>query len=286
MQKSIFKLTLTFLLVPLLSCLINKDAAQKNFRAQVGLELYSLRREFAVNIDSALAIARNFGFKNVEIAGIPNLEPLSFKKKLDFYGLKAEGLMVSMKELKENPETVANNAKTLGCKFVIVAWIDHKDALLTFDEVKNAVEVFNQGGKILHEKGLQFCYHIHGYEFAKYQNGTYFDYIYSNTDPDFVKFEEDIFWAKHGGIDPVAFLQKYGNRTVLIHIKDMEKGIKGNNTGKEKVEADVAWGTGQVDIKSFIKAAKKRGIKYFYLEDESPEVLKQIPQSLKYAEGL
>ena len=49
---------------------------------------------------------------------------------------------------------------------------------------------------------------------------------------------------------------------------------------------DVALGTGQVDWPALFRAARKVGIKYYFIEDESPVVLKQIPQSLRFLESL
>ncbi len=284
MRNILFQALLTLLISGLSAfSFLNKP---KNFRPKVGLELYSLRREFAVDEDNALKIAHSLGFKDVEVTGVPNLKPAEFKKKLDSYGMHATSISTDMKELKESPEKVIERAKILGAEYVVIFWIDHKNDLITLEEIKEAVSVFNEGGKKLKEKGLQFCYHTHGYEFAKYENETFFDYLYKHTDAEAVKFEEDVFWVKHGGTDPVEFLKKYGKRTPLMHIKDMAKDVVGAKTGKEKVEADVVWGTGQIDIKAVILQGEKSGVKHFYLEDESPEVLKQIPLSLKFAEGI
>ena len=43
-------------------------------------------------------------------------------------------------------------------------------------------------------------------------------------------------------------------------------------------------GTGQVDWPALLRASKKAGVKYYFIEDESPSVLEQIPQTLKYLE--
>jgi len=286
MKNRYFQILFLTLIISGLSAFSFFKKNPKNFRPKIGLELYSLRREFAEDEDKALKIAQSLGFKDVELAGVPNLKPAEFKKKLDLYGMHASSITTSMKELKESPQTIIERAKIFGAEYVVIAWIDHKNDLITLEEIKEAVLVFNEGGKKLKENGLQFCYHIHGYEFAKYENETFFDYLYKNTDAEAVKFEEDIFWAKHGGIDPVEFLKKYGKRTPIMHIKVMAKDVVGTKTGKEKVEADVAWGTGQIDIKAVILQAQKSGVKHFYLEDESTEVLKQIPVSLKFAEGI
>lgn len=89
------------------------------------------------------------------------------------------------------------------------AWIPHKvKGGFTFEEAKKAVDDFNTIGKALKENGITFCYHIHGYEFQPYQDGTLFDYIVKNTNPEYVSFELDILWAYYGGADPVGLTEK------------------------------------------------------------------------------
>lgn len=255
------------------------------FRSKIGLQLYSLRDQVAANLDSALAFVQAQGITDVELAGTAGLTPEAFKAKLDQYGLKPSSAHYGMSIFRDSIDKVIAEAKIFGIQYVGTAWIDHKADTITFAEIQEAVKVFNEAGKKLKENGLQFFYHIHGFEFVPYEGGTYFDYLYNNTDAENVKFEEDIFWATHGGQDPIEFLKKYGSRVVLFHIKDMDKSVKGNLTGQEDVKMDVAWGTGKIDIKGVLQLGHEMGIKHFYLEDESPTVLQQIPQSLKFTEG-
>ena len=51
-----------------------------------------------------------------------------------------------------------------------------------------------------------------------------------------------------------------------------------------KFENDVALGTGQANFPEIFKAAQETGVKYYFIEDESPSFKTQIPQSLKYLE--
>ncbi|MGH9834146.1 MAG: FG-GAP repeat domain-containing protein [Blastocatellia bacterium] len=44
----------------------------------------------------------------------------------------------------------------------------------------------------------------HGYEVHPHGNGTLFDLLAAELKPEFVSFELDVFWAFHGGQDPVA----------------------------------------------------------------------------------
>jgi sugar phosphate isomerase/epimerase len=45
-------------------------------------------------------------------------------------------------------------------------------------------------------------------------------------------------------------------------------------------------GTGQVNWPALFQATQKAGVKYYFIEDESPTVLQQIPQSLKFLESI
>ena len=163
------------------------------------------------------------------------------------------------------------------------AWIPHKD----FDEktAREAAAVFNRAGEALAKHGLKFFYHTHGYEFQPYKNGTLFDLLVSETNPQFVRFEMDLFWIVHPGQDPVKLFEKYGNRFELMHVKDMRKGTPtGLLTGQSDVKNDVTLGTGVMEWPAILRAAQKAGVKYYFIEDESPTSVRQIPLSLRFLE--
>jgi len=174
----------------------------------------------------------------------------------------------------------------LGAKFVMTAWIPHSQGAFNLDNAKKAVEDFNAAGKVLKENGITFCYHVHGFEFQPYENGTLLDYMIQNTNPDYVSFEMDVLWTHFGGGDPVALLNKYGSRWKLIHLKDLRKGVPKDLTGGTSQENDVTLGTGEIDIPGILKAANKIGIKHFFIEDESSRVNTQVPASIAYLKSL
>ena len=49
---------------------------------------------------------------------------------------------------------------------------------------------------------------------------------------------------------------------------------------------DVALGTGVMDWPAILTAAKRAGVKWYFIEDESDEVMRQIPQSLYYLKNV
>ncbi len=248
----------------------------------VGLELYSLRNQFPQDVPGTLAKVKAMGVKYVEVAGTYGLSDQAFKKLLDANGLQAIGTSAEFDQLQKDLKPIIQSAKALGARYVVCFWIPHDGDTFTVENAKKAVEVFNKAGKELKANGLSLAYHPHGYEFRPHGSGTLFDYMVQNIDPQYANFEMDVFWVKHPGQDPVALLKKYPGRFKLMHLKDRKPGTPGNQNGKADVETNVVLGKGDVGIAEIVKNAKKAGVEYMFIEDESSRAEQQIPQSLAF----
>ena len=254
-------------------------------KAPVGLQLYSLRTQFQLEgVHKTLDRVKDLGFKYVELAGTYNTPPEKFKAMLDERGLTPIAGHFAWDRFKSDTDGIAAEAKALGLQYAGTAWVKGNEP---FDEkyCREVAATFNKAGKALSEKGLKFYYHIHGYEFVPYGDGTLFDLLVKETDPKYVSFEMDILWVVYPGQDPAKLLEKYPDRFCFTHLKDLRKGVKtGALTGNTDVRNDVTLGTGQVDYPAVFRAAAKSQVKYHFIEDESPTVITQLPQSLKFLE--
>lgn len=262
-------------------------ASSDHFPGKPGLQLYSLRALFsAKGVQAGLDQTKDFGFKTVELGGTYNLKPAEFLPLLKERGLRPVSCHFSWDRWKSDPDGVAAEAKALGLEQAGCAWAGHKDP---FDEAqaREVIEVFNRAGAATQKVGIRFFYHLHGFEFVKHGNGTLADLLITGSNPDLVSFQMDVLWVFFPGQDPTSWLLKYPGRWVSMHLKDLRKGVeRGPLTGKTDVRNDVALGTGQVDWPSVLAAAKKVGVKYYFIEDESPDVLTQIPVTLRFLEDV
>ncbi len=255
------------------------------YAQDVGIQLYSLRNQFKTDVPGTLKLINDWGITNLEGGGTYGLPMEEFQGLLTKNKLDVVSVGAGYEDLMNNVEKVVENAKAFDAKYVMCAWISHEGNNFDIAKTKEAVEVFNKAGKRLQEEGITLAYHAHGYEFRPYDGGTLFDYMAKNADH--FAFEMDVYWVKHGGEDPLALLNRYPDKFVLLHLKDMQHGVKGNNTGHEDVETNVVLGTGQVDIAGVVKRAKELGVvKYMFIEDECSRVVEQVPQSLKFLKGL
>jgi sugar phosphate isomerase/epimerase len=255
-------------------------------QTKIGVQLYSFRNEFKTDIPGTLEKLSKMGVTEVEGGGSYGMSVPDFKALLDKNKLIVTSIGVDYKKLETDPQSVVDEAKLYGAKYVMCAWIPHNGDDFTLDDADKAIKVFNTAGKLLKENGITFCYHAHGFEFRPYDNGTLFDHLAKNMNPQYANFEMDVFWIKHPGQDPVALLKKYPGRFKMMHLKDRKPGTEGNQNGHADVETNVVLGSGDVGIAAIMKVAKKYGVEKFYIEDESSRSLEQVPQSLAFLKSL
>jgi len=253
--------------------------------APIGLQLWSLR-SMSKDPSGMFKLARAMGVTHVETAGLYGAAPEQFAAALRAADLRATSMHVGLDEFKNNPQGVIAAAKALGVKYVGTAWYPHQGAFTEAD-ARKAIADFNAIGKTMADAGLQFFYHNHGYEPVPYGDGTLLDLIIKETDPNLVKFEMDVLWTFLPNVDPAALLRKYPGRFKLMHIKDMKPGVaRGSLSGGLPDSSQAVIGQGQVNWPDVMKAAKASGVEYYYLEDETPDPVNNIPPSINYLERI
>jgi len=258
-----------------------------DFQGPLGVQLYSFREAFKTDVRGTLAKVRALGITEVELAGTYGMPAQAFRQLLDSVGLTATSMHVGYERFRDSLPAALAEAKALGVKYVGTAWIPHPDGPITVKLAQQAAADFDRWGKAARAEGLQFFYHVHGYEFKPGEGGALpMDVLMKQTDPEAVKFEMDVFWASLPGNDPAALLKKYSGRWKLMHIKDMKKGVvTGVHTGSANPDSsEVPTGTGQTDYRAVLKAAKEVGVEKYYLEDETAKPFDTVPLSIRWLE--
>ena len=86
--------------------------------------------------------------------------------------------------------------------------------------------------------------------------------------PELVKFEIDCGWMVFAGRNPIDYFKKYPNRFPLIHVKDF-LARHGDSAGNaEMLGAEL--GRGTIDYTPIFAAAKKAGLRHYFVEQEGP----------------
>jgi sugar phosphate isomerase/epimerase len=255
------------------------------FNGALAVQLWSFRADFKKDVPGTLKRVRELGFTNVELAGTYGMTAAEFRKELDKAGLRAISMHVDYQTVRDHTDQVIADAKTLGVTYVGVPWIKSP---FTRDDCVAAIKVFNEAGKRLAASGLHFFYHLHGYEFVPDPNGkgTLFELLMSGTDPRYVNMQLDTAHVAFPGQDPAALLLRYPGRFSSLHLKDVRGDISGNNSGVFKDEDGRPLGEGKINWPATLAAARKQGVRWYIVEDETPTVWQGIRTTLSYLRGV
>jgi sugar phosphate isomerase/epimerase len=114
-----------------------------------------------------------------------------------------------------------------------------------------------------------------------------------STDPKHVFFQMDIFWMTAGGVDVVHYLKKYKGRFKLMHVKDMSKQVTFSGDGGDSRQWIELFpylanaGSGVLDLKKIIAAAKTSGVEHFIVErDLAPNPQVDLQESIDFLQPL
>jgi sugar phosphate isomerase/epimerase len=236
----------------------NQKEKMATKRPLIAVQLYTLRDQTKDDMAAVLRRVKEIGYEGVELAGYGDLTREGVKRVLDETGLVVTSNHVAIERMENDFEDVVEEARLFGYSTLGVAYLDAvrrttKEKWLETAQTLNAL-----GKRLREEAGLQLFYHNHAFEFEERFDGEAgLDILYSNTDSQFVQAELDTYWVKKGGEDPVEYLRKYGGRTPVLHIKDM------NESGDF---AEV--GTGMLDWPAIFEAAEAGGVSAYIVEQD------------------
>ena len=283
--------TSSYPVIALITALLALPALAKvDFHDHLGIQMWSLRDQTKVDTAAALDLVKSYGITEIETAGTGNLSTAEFVKQVQARGLKVISAHIGYEALEKDLPGAIQTAKALGAQYVVTAWIPHPKEGLSAEQTHVVAANFNKWGAAFRAEGISYGWHTHGFEFVPFptEGGkTAFDLILAETKPENLTLEMDVFWVFHAGQDPVRLLKQHPTRWSFLHVKDMRKGaVTGLSTGGAPPIDNVAVGTGQIDWPAVLKTAQDIGVKYYFIEDETPTPLVCIPDSLKYLRGL
>jgi sugar phosphate isomerase/epimerase len=235
-------------------------------RLRPGIQLYSVRNILKEDFEATLARLAEFGFKEVEFAGLHNHSATEVRAILDRTGLKAPAGHMAYEAVRDQPEKAFAEARALGHRYVVVAWIDQ--SLRTPDGLRQVADVFNRAGEAARKAGLRFAYHNHDFEFTPMGEVLPYDLLLERTDPKLVFMELDLFWIRKGGHDAFEYFRRHPGRFRMVHIKDMAADGSMVDLGK-----------GVIDWPPLLRAAKEAGVEHWFAEHDEPA------DPLAYARG-
>jgi sugar phosphate isomerase/epimerase len=228
---------------------------------RISVQLYSVHRDLAADLDGTLAKLAAIGLDRVEAFNFTG-EPERLKTALDQHGLAAPtGHAILIADDVQTPdgilavptpEVTFEAAATLGMDYVIDPFLP-APAWQQRDDVLRSAETLNARAELAKSYGLRVGYHNHDHELRSVIDGqTALELFAANLDPAVV-LEVDVYWATASGQDAPALLRRLGDRVKALHLKDgpMREGISTAELPTDQKPA----GQGDVPLAEVLAAA-------------------------------
>lgn len=235
-------------------------------------------RELKADWKGTLSLAAKYGFTEIETGdhlGDSVADFLSFCKAI---GLKPFAGGIDFNASTDDKQRRLDGLKQMGLTYAVAYWPWFTGGPFSVNDCKRSADALNSLGAMCRNHGLVLCWHNHNKEFLSAGEGLPFDFLMLHTDPDLVKCELDIYWARKGGADPVGLLQKYRGRYPILHIKDMGPG---------EAQDFECPGNGIIDFAPIFREAINQKISHFIVErDNAPNGLDCLSSSARYLKEL
>jgi sugar phosphate isomerase/epimerase len=201
------------------------------------------------------------------LAGMPigRSGRLDWKKLIAESGLKVVSIHEDLGSILKNPQKIIDEAKAFETDYIVVTGMFRYDYSCQ-QAVAELADKLNQAGKLLNACGVNLLYHNHNCEFRRVESGkTAYQLLLEKTDPEYVNFEFDSYWAIEAGCDAVELMKSLGDRMVLYHINDRGIRVKARKGSILKFDS-MELGYGNINLTALIETAKNIGVKAIILE--------------------
>lgn len=233
----------------------------------IGLQIYTVRREYAADPLRALEQVAAIGYRQVELIDMTAIPPATLNRYLRTAGLTAISGHFNFPKPGPEWDKSVEIAQALNLRYMVNSFVTGQSV----EGWKRMAETFNRAGEACHKAGMMFAFHNHIFEFVPVGGTTGYAILMANTDPNLVGAELDIFWAEYAKQNPLDLFRRYPGRFPMLHIKDRVRDLSGWNPAQfpaQGAEPFAPVGEGAIAWRPIFAHTREAGAKYIFVEQD------------------
>ncbi len=242
----------------------------------IGCQTWPVREMIEKDFPGTIKQLADTGFETVELCspvgyadsgfgGLAKLKGSEIKKILGDAGVSCVSSHFSLDELRTQQDDRIQWAKDVGLTQMLVPSLDGPENP-KMDDVKRLAEEYNKIGEKAAKAGIQQGLHAEDFETSMVEGKRVYDVLFELLDPKLVKFQFQVMNIGRG-VEPAAYFNRYPGRFISMH-------VQGWSFDSKKV---MAVGQDMLDWKKIFAAAKKGGIKNYFVEMDLPLMKESVP---------
>ena len=250
---------------------------------KIGLQLFTCRKQAQKDLLGTLEKIAALGIKYVEAARInfDDEDISAFKKAKELYGIEVISAQIKPHILADEFDKCLKFLQETDCKIAIISVLPTECIIGNDEKLVAFCNWASELAKKYKEHGIQLCYHHHDFEFIRSGEGTRFDIIEKNMSED-MNFVIDTYWTTKAGINVEVLLDRLSGRVSGVHLRDyaLYRKFIGRNP------ANYALGDGVIDFNRIVEAAKKAGVTYGAIEQNTKHPYSEIAKSVAHIQKI
>lgn len=209
----------------------------------------------------ALGRIREMGYRSIHISAFGDIKASQIAALCAEHDLLVGGSHVAWDRLRHDLDRVIDEHLLLKCTHTGVGMIPSKTylSLPGLDRFLQEVEPINAK---LQAAGIDFAYHHHAQELYQIDGKPWLQHLHESPRATSIMAEFDTHWLQAGGCDPAVWIERYGQRLLLLQLKDFAI-----NDEYQRIYAPV--GHGNMHWERIIAAASQSAIKHYFVEQEN-----------------
>lgn len=228
---------------------------------QIGAQLYSVRDYCKTIPDIAQTLKKvaAIGYPGVQISGFGPVDPKEVAKVLKDSGLVCAATHMGWPRFLNELDAVIEEHKMWGCTHPAIGSLPKE--YFTVEGLKRFLDELPPVAEKLAAAGMDFSYHNHNHELARYGEKTWLTMLYEQASPAMLKAEIDTYWITAGGGDPASWIRRLFGRQPLLHLKDMVV-----TPDRQQRFAEI--GEGNLNWQAILQAARESGVQWALVEQD------------------
>lgn len=231
----------------------------------ISYQLYS-SRNYSPLADT-FAMLNKLGYTQVEGFGglfTDSTDIGMLRADLDANDLHMATCHFGLNVVRDQPDRVIAQAKALNMEVVFVPAVPQAERVKTAAGWEALGKTLAEIGKPLQDAGLKFGWHNHAFEFASIDSEQLpLDLILACDDSLLLEF--DVAWCVVGKQDPLSWIDRYADRLISVHIKDLAPE---GECVDEDGWADVGYGI--MNWSALLKVLDSTAVQYRIMEHDNP----------------
>jgi len=227
----------------------------------LGAQLYTVREHTRTieDVRETLRKVADIGYTAIQISGFGPMDPKDVARAVQDAGLTVAATHMGWPRFLEELDAVIEEHKLWGCEHTAIGGLPGE--YFSVDGLKRFLDELPPVAERLADEGMDFSYHNHHHELARYGEKTWLEMLYDQADPKHLKAEIDTHWIQRGGGDPAAWIRKCAGRQPLLHLKDMAITPE-----REPIFAEI--GEGNLNWPAILEAAAESGVEWYLIEQD------------------